>query len=63
MDPIRIWYQSFVDEPHGKMSLGPAAAPSASVVDPGTTVDVKGITPHGQLQRIRSSNSTAARAK
>ena len=46
MDPIRIWYQSFVDEPHGEMYWDRLRRHLASVVDPGTTVDVKGITPH-----------------
>ncbi len=46
MDPIRIWYQSYVDEPNGKIYWDRLRRHLASVVDPGTTVDIKGITPH-----------------
>ena len=46
MDPIRIWYQSYVDEPNGKIYWDRLRRHLAALVDPGTTVDVKGITPH-----------------
>jgi allantoin racemase len=46
MDPIRIWYQSYVDEPNGKVYWERLRRHLATIVDPGTTVDVKGITPH-----------------
>ena len=46
MDPIRIWYQSYVDEPNGKIYWDRLRRHLAAIVDPGTTVDVKGITPH-----------------
>ena len=46
MDPIRIWYQSYVDEPNGKVYWERLRHHLATIVDPGTTVDVKGITPH-----------------
>ena len=46
MDPIRIWYQSFVDEDHGKDYWGRLRQHLAAIVDPGTTVDISGITPH-----------------
>jgi allantoin racemase len=46
MQPIRIWYQSYVDEPNGKVYWDRLRRHLATIVDPGTTVDVKGITPH-----------------
>ena len=46
MDPIRIWYQSFVDEEHGKDYWERLRQHLAAIVDPGTSVDIRGITPH-----------------
>ncbi len=46
MDPIRIWYQSFVDEEHGKLYWDRLRPHLADIADPGTTIDIKGITPH-----------------
>ena len=46
MAPIRIWYQSYVDEPNGRTYWDRLRRHLATFVDPGTTVDVKGITPH-----------------
>jgi allantoin racemase len=46
MDPIRIWYQSYVDEENGKVYWDRLRRHLATIVDPGTTVDIKGITPH-----------------
>ena len=46
MDPIRIWYQSYVDEEHGKVYWDRLRRHLADIVDPGTKVDIKGITPH-----------------
>lgn len=46
MTPIRIWYQSYVDYEHGASYWDRLRAHLAEVTDPGTTVDVHGITPH-----------------
>jgi Asp/Glu/hydantoin racemase len=43
---MRIWYQSYVDEAHGKLYWDRLRAHLAKIVDPGTTVDIHGITPH-----------------
>src|SRR6201991_5081737 len=43
---MRIWYQSFVDYEHGKTYWDRLGAHLKSTVDPGTEVDIKGITPH-----------------
>jgi allantoin racemase len=43
---MRIWYQSYVDEPNGRIYWKRLRRHLAAIVDPGTTVDVKGITPH-----------------
>ena len=43
---MRIWYQSFVDYEHGKTYWDRLGAHLRSAVDPGTEVDIKGITPH-----------------
>jgi allantoin racemase len=43
--PIRIWYQSFVDEANGKIYWDRLRAHIKSFVDPGTTVEIHGITP------------------
>lgn len=44
--PIRIWYQSYVDEANGRVYWDRLRRHLAEIVDPGTVVDVKGITPH-----------------
>jgi Asp/Glu/hydantoin racemase len=46
MTPIRICYQSYVDEEHGATYWAHLRAHLATFVDPGTTVDIWGITPH-----------------
>jgi allantoin racemase len=46
MPPIRIWYQSYVDYENGAAYWDRLRAHLADIVDPGTTVDVHGITPH-----------------
>lgn len=46
MEPIRIAYQSFVDEEHAGTYWRHLQAHIDAVVDPGTVVDIKGITPH-----------------
>jgi Asp/Glu/hydantoin racemase len=46
MKPIRIWYQSYVDEENGAVYWARLREHLASIVDPGTMVDIKGITPH-----------------
>lgn len=45
-DPIRIWYQSYVDYEHGKVYWDRLRAHLAMTVDEGTSVEVHGITPH-----------------
>ncbi len=45
MAPMRIWYQSYVDYENGKTYWDNLRAHLADIVDDGTTVDVKGITP------------------
>jgi allantoin racemase len=44
--PIRIWYQSYVDEAHAGLYWDRLKAHLATITDPETQVDVKGITPH-----------------
>jgi Asp/Glu/hydantoin racemase len=46
MDPIRIWYQSYVDEANGKTYWDRLRRHLRAIADPGTEVDIKGITPH-----------------
>ena len=46
MASIRIWYQSYVDEPHGRDYWGKLRLHLDGLVDAGTSVDIKGITPH-----------------
>jgi allantoin racemase len=46
MTPIRIWYQSYVDYENGKIYWDRLRAHLAQIADPGTVIDVKGITPH-----------------
>jgi hypothetical protein len=43
---VRIWYQSYVDYENGRTYWDRLRAHLAAVVDPETTVDIKGITPH-----------------
>lgn len=43
---MRIWYQSYVDYEHGKVYWDRLRAHLKTIVDEGTEVDVKGITPH-----------------
>jgi len=43
---MRLWYQSYVDEPNGKVYWDRLRRHLSAIVDPGTIVDVKGITPH-----------------
>lgn len=44
--PIKIWYQSFVDYEHGKDYWDFLRLHLEDIVDPGTVIDVKGITPY-----------------
>jgi Asp/Glu/hydantoin racemase len=43
---MRIWYQSYVDYENGKIYWDRLRAHLKEIVDEGTQVDVKGITPH-----------------
>lgn len=43
---MRIWYQSFVDYENGRIYWDRLRAHLAETSDPGTVVDVHGITPH-----------------
>ena len=43
---MRIWYQSYVDYANGKTYWDRLRAHLNAIVDAGTTVDIKGITPH-----------------
>lgn len=43
---MRIWYQSYVDYEHGADYWDALRRHLDAIVDPGTTVDIKGITPH-----------------
>jgi allantoin racemase len=44
--PIRIWYQSYVDEENAGPYWTWLRRHLAEIVDEGTTVDIRGITPH-----------------
>jgi allantoin racemase len=44
--PMRIWYQSYVDLEHGKTYWEHLRRHLDAIVDPGTEVDIKGITPY-----------------
>lgn len=44
-DTVRIWYQSFVDYENGRLYWDTLRRHIAAMVEPGTTVDVHGITP------------------
>jgi allantoin racemase len=43
---MRIWYQSYVDYENGKTYWDRLRAHLAEIADPGTEIDVHGITPH-----------------
>ncbi len=43
---MKIWYQSYVDAEHGQSYWDNLARHLEVIVDPGTQVDIKGITPH-----------------
>jgi Asp/Glu/hydantoin racemase len=43
---VRIWYQSYVDYENGKTYWDRLSKHLEAIVDPGTRVDIKGITPH-----------------
>jgi allantoin racemase len=43
---VRIWYQSYVDYANGKTYWDRLREHLKAFVDPGTEVDIKGITPH-----------------
>ncbi|WP_282607863.1 aspartate/glutamate racemase family protein [Pelagibius sp. Alg239-R121] len=45
MKPIKIWYQSYVDYENGKSYWDVLGQHLDAVVTPGTTVDIRGITP------------------
>ena len=43
---MKIWYQSYVDYENGKIYWDRLRMHLAEIADPGTVIDVKGITPH-----------------
>jgi len=43
---MKIWYQSYVDYEHGARYWDDLSKHIATIADPGTTVDIRGITPH-----------------
>jgi allantoin racemase len=43
---MRIWYQSYVDYENGALYWDMLRAHLAQIVDPGTEIEVHGITPH-----------------
>ncbi len=43
---MKIWYQSYVDAEHGQDYWDNLRVHLDQVIDPGTRVDIKGITPH-----------------
>jgi Asp/Glu/hydantoin racemase len=43
---LRIWYQSYVDYENGKTYWDRLRQHLDAIVDPDTTIDIKGITPH-----------------
>jgi len=43
---MKIWYQSYVDAEHGQSYWDFLGKHLEKIVDPGTQVDIKGITPH-----------------
>lgn len=46
MKPIRIWYQSFVDEENGGTYWNRLRAHVSGIAEPTTTIDINGITPY-----------------
>lgn len=46
MKTIRIWYQSYVDEPNGRNYWSRLRSHLSRVADEDTVVEIKGITPH-----------------
>ena len=58
MDPIRIWYQSYVDEANGKTYWDRLRRHLRAIADPGTEVEIKA-SPRTTTTLIRSSNSAA----
>src|SRR5437763_16295121 len=46
MKPIRIWYQSYVDYDNGQTYWDRLGKQLDEIAEPGTTIDIKGITPH-----------------
>ena len=49
---VRIWYQSYVDYENGKTYWDRLRQHIEAVVDSGTTVDIKGITPHDSYAHV-----------
>ena len=49
---MRIWYQSYVDYENGKTYWDRLRQHLDAIVDPGTTVDIKGITPHDSYAHV-----------
>ncbi len=45
-NPIKIWYQSYVDYENGRTYWDRLRTHLAEIADSGTVIDVKGITPH-----------------
>jgi Asp/Glu/hydantoin racemase len=45
-EPMRIWYQSYVDYENGKAYWDRLRVHLDQIADPGTSIDIKGITPH-----------------
>lgn len=43
---MKIWYQSYVDAEHGQSYWDNLGQHLDRIIDPGTRVDIKGITPH-----------------
>lgn len=43
---MKIWYQSYVDAEHGQSYWDNLQKHLDDIIDPGTQVDIKGITPH-----------------
>lgn len=46
MRPIKIWYQSYVDAENAGLYWPMLRAHLDEIADPGTQIDIKGITPH-----------------
>jgi len=58
MDPIRIWYQSYVDEPNGRIYWDRLRRHLAALVDPARRSTSRA-SPRTTTTPIRSSNSAA----